>query len=483
MKTLSNISRLLVAVVLVFGLSTTAQAELAAFGPVSADNGYPIWYEDTTGLRLDLCLDLDGLCGAEFLLEVPDPTQPVSFPDNFPGEAFWWSGGAFASGGGIVEAELVLAMEAAFGGLNEEIAAGNQVSFTRVQFGPFDVPQAGTYTITHPFGQIAVEATDNGDGGFEITRRRLEIGCEVLPCDFSLALPNDPNQANIVNADGRSIGPFLRPAATPGGAALPFVVGPNGFTYIANPDIETAIAGSPVGNNFFRIEGPVGSGILAETNLFSLMGKVSGCSVNNLPPTAVADLVVTKAETAVIIDVLANDSDVVVDVDVDGAETTRVITPAVGTVTIVAESIAPAANGIAVVNADNTITFTPAAGSTGTTAFRYTVTDFCGLVSNEATVTVLDERLVVGNAEYRVKTGKWVISGSSNQLVDTLDSPNAIALRAGNGTGPVIGTATVQGDGSWSFSGKSTASPGASPQTVHATSALGISETRNLQLR
>src|SRR3712207_8301209 len=39
---------------------------------------------------LELCLDpQDAMCLQPF--ESPDPGGPVSFPDNFPGEAFWWA--------------------------------------------------------------------------------------------------------------------------------------------------------------------------------------------------------------------------------------------------------------------------------------------------------------------------------------------------------------------------------------------------------
>lgn len=470
MKTRIKIWRLLVAAVLVFGLGTPAQAALQAVGPVSVANGFPVWYEDTNNLRLDLCLDQNGFC----LLEEPNPAAPISFPDNFGPEAFWYSAETFATGSGI-NGQIRMDLEAAFA--NEEAAEGDQVAFARIRI-RVDTPVAGIYTITHPFGVAVYDVP----AGIRAINETQDIGDFANPgrnSNFAAALadgPNPPVAGARVNEDGRSIGPFLTRADGT------FVTDPvTGFRYLGSPLQLVAVTGSPFGTNFFRIEGP--GGIVAETNVFTLMGKISGCTDLNEAPTAVNDLAITKAETAVLINVLANDSDVVVDIDGNGDETTRAITPAVGTVTIVPGSIAPANNGTVAMNADNTITFTPAASSTGVTTFRYTVTDFCALVSNEATVAVFDERIVVATAEYRARTGKWLITGTSNQPVDTLAVPNVITLRAGSGAGPVIGSATVQGDGSWSFSGKSTASPGAVPQTVHATSALGISETLNLRLR
>ncbi len=78
-------------------------------------------------------------------------------------------------------------------------------------------------------------------------------------------------------------------------------------------------------------------------------------SVND-DPVAGADNAVTTEDTAVIIDVLANDTDV----DGDALNITGIITPTQGT---------------AVVNADNTITYTPAPDYHGSDSFTYTISD------------------------------------------------------------------------------------------------------------
>jgi subtilisin-like proprotein convertase family protein len=74
------------------------------------------------------------------------------------------------------------------------------------------------------------------------------------------------------------------------------------------------------------------------------------------PPGAVDDTAATDEGTAKIIDVLANDSDP----DGDTLSVTDVSTPA---------------NGTAVINPDDTITYTPDAGFTGTVTFDYTISD------------------------------------------------------------------------------------------------------------
>src|SRR6478672_6450368 len=60
---------------------------LTSVGPVSATDGFPVWYKDKTGLRLENCIaQADPLCPARGPL--PDETAPISFPDNYPDEGF-----------------------------------------------------------------------------------------------------------------------------------------------------------------------------------------------------------------------------------------------------------------------------------------------------------------------------------------------------------------------------------------------------------
>src|SRR3954465_4342929 len=59
-------------------------------GPVDAASGFPFSYtDDVQQFSLEQCQDLSGFC-----IEAPrpDPTQPISVPDNYTpdGEGFWW---------------------------------------------------------------------------------------------------------------------------------------------------------------------------------------------------------------------------------------------------------------------------------------------------------------------------------------------------------------------------------------------------------
>ena len=230
------------------GTGVDPAAPKRTLGPIDVRDGFPLWYADEKGLRLQLCLDANGLC----LSPVPDPTQPPSVTDtavNFPQETFWWAAQSditSASGGKI---QLVLALEAAFTTANPTV--GEQISFGRIRVRLEKVKPGQTYRITHPYGVDTVVA--DGDGRARFTE---DLGALTAPADFSLTLRS-------------RIGPFLTwdPAVAPAPPA----------GYIADPAVPHQVVGSPFGTNFFRVEGPDvgGSGInLVETNLFTVQGKL-----------------------------------------------------------------------------------------------------------------------------------------------------------------------------------------------------------------
>lgn len=95
-------------------------------------------------------------------------------------------------------------------------------------------------------------------------------------------------------------------------------------------------------------------------------------AVVNQPPVAVDDSASTRRNTPITITVLSNDY------DPDGT-----LNPATVTVTV------NPTNGTAVANSDGTIRYLPGFFFRGTDAFRYTVQDNEGAVSNEAVVTVI----------------------------------------------------------------------------------------------
>jgi hypothetical protein len=253
---------------LLIALAPRAEA-VERVGPIVPEHGYPAWYEDSSGLRLELCIDGPPLC----LEGLPDPGQPALVAadpadSNFPDEAFWWAGEADMALDGGGDALLVLAREAAFGGGDEAVRDGDQVSFSRVRIRA-TVPVAGaTYKVTHPYGTDTFEDVPGGTRGINFSE---DLGCALSPdpaeprCDFSDAF------------FGR-VDPFLTwdPAVAP--------APPEG--YVGDPNVGHPVVGSPFNTNFFRVErttdaqgDPLAQPIvIGQTNSFFVQGKIAGAA-------------------------------------------------------------------------------------------------------------------------------------------------------------------------------------------------------------
>ena len=105
---------------------------LKQVGPINDSNGFPLWYKDSNDVKLELCLDPDDpLCG--LVAEDFDPNKPITFPNNYPGEAFYQlAEAAMESPDGRSDAIGVFALEATF---NSEVpATGDQTVFGRIRF-------------------------------------------------------------------------------------------------------------------------------------------------------------------------------------------------------------------------------------------------------------------------------------------------------------------------------------------------------------
>lgn len=259
-------------------LQLPAQAALNAVDQTTytPDNGgFAAWYQDTHGRVLDLCLTkavssrVAGAPGAPSymctLLPTPgvfDDSQPIVFPTNFPDEAFWFTAdAAIVDAARGIDLGYVSAVEAAFSA--EEPKEGDQVSFARVRI-RVDVPTAGTYIITHPYGVEVFDVATPGRRAINMTR---DIGIGS-PGNFTGALKGD-------------IGPFLRSVNGPYTESNPSTGASEQF--IGDPNLNEAVTGSPFNTNFVRIEGP--NGIDLRTELFAVSGKLSTV---NLPTPMLA---------------------------------------------------------------------------------------------------------------------------------------------------------------------------------------------------
>jgi hypothetical protein len=214
---------------------------LVEVGPVNAEHGFPSWYEDSAGTRVELCLDTQNpYCGI-LAGEVPNEELPISFPDNFPEEAFYMLASSeleLPSGGRAV---LTLGLEAAFSNV---VQPGDQVVFGRQRITVRDAPANTTLTFTHPYGTVTVDTDGSGAG--------------KLVEDIS------PATGNFTTALKSNIGPFLRwdPATAPAAPA----------GYLGDPGQEHTVTGSPFGHNRFSLSG---GGLELSTDQFSVQGKIS----------------------------------------------------------------------------------------------------------------------------------------------------------------------------------------------------------------
>jgi hypothetical protein len=232
----------------------TRTGSLVQVGPI-AEHGFPAWYRDSNGVRLEACTTLDDPLCPTLSDEVPNPDEPVSFPDNFPGEFFYQLAGASLNVQGV---DLTIGMDLEGAWAAEQVVPGDQMVFGRVRIRAKDAPDGVTWRITHPYG-VDQFTTSNGDG-INMTE---DIG--ITPGAFGGALKS-------------RIGPFLKwdPAVAP--------AAPAGYT--GDPGLDHQVVGSPYGTNYVKVEqvNPDGTRVeIARTDLFSVQGRyatISGVDVD-----------------------------------------------------------------------------------------------------------------------------------------------------------------------------------------------------------
>ncbi|MEZ4601111.1 MAG: CHRD domain-containing protein [Syntrophotaleaceae bacterium] len=469
---------------------------------VSLANGFPLWYEDGTGLQLELCLDRQILLNNGVTVnpcEVAAPLAgvPVSFPGNFGSEALYWSAvfaDTYISSDGLeYGALLTLAQEAGFaneGGPSD----GSQLVFSRIRL-RIDVPVAGTYRVTHPFGSFDYEVATPGTRAINQTQ---DLGILDVQ-NFLVSMRNQINfvappglnpaiDDGVVNSNGATVGPFLvpsddvfDPATFTGGP----VVGVNGTAYIGLPfapglvEVFQPITGGLGGVDFFEIEllnPPVGftldagaidgtpDNIVTMTN-FQVMGKIFDDGPNTAP-TANDITVGTAIGRPVSINVFPADPnllDPVSDSNVHGVNLQAVVVadPVTGGPVLnnngmpILTAVLPTTMGgtvrriIPIQTGQAEFIYIPPSDFTGTDSFDYVVQDTGGLISPPATVTVVVEDLQVERADFRMRTGRYLISGttteSQNNTINLFAEPRALLTPEAAGQVPPV---TSGSDGS-----------------------------------
>ncbi|MDV6344315.1 hypothetical protein [Nitrosomonas sp. Is37] len=240
-----------------------AKSALTGKSIINSITNFPGSFSDAKGVSLELCLDGDGVTGL-CLFDPVIPGNTTSETSGFGAEAFWWSAAATLALAGGGQADLTMALEAAY--LTGDPAPNQQTAFGRIRI-RVDVPVDGDYKIWHPAlselngCQPEVYTATAGIKSINITR---DIGG---PAPFDSALSGE-------------VGPFLTwdPAVPP--------AAPAGF--VGDPNVNHKVVGGHCGINFFRIQGPAGVDLngsgrnVVQTGAFAVMGKIFNAA--DVPP-------------------------------------------------------------------------------------------------------------------------------------------------------------------------------------------------------
>jgi hypothetical protein len=245
----------LATVPLAAGPAEAVVGRAAAFGP----QGFPQWYEDADGQRVELCLDDPGLrCSG----------VSANFNPAAGGEAMYWAAVA-APPAGLPGQGLDMEVSAGF-----DPTSGRRLVTGRIRIRVRGLVPGEQYTITHPYGvdvataELDPDPFDPGEEQDGRIRFIREVGCVAPeePVDGSPAPPAPPCNFNSPLA-GPLFDGFLRQQAAPRGylgegllalTPRPVVNGPNGNAFqVEGPNVPV---GAPPTTNFLvegRLAAPV----------------------------------------------------------------------------------------------------------------------------------------------------------------------------------------------------------------------------------
>lgn len=226
--------------------------------------GLPIWYQDGNGVRVEPCLTQDGNCvllaDAGF-----DPTQPIVFGINYPGESFYnltdsetISIPADASCGGTGGLALLrIGTEVAYATLPPTL--GGQLIFNRLRIVAGGLCPNTVYNFVHPYGVSSLTTDGNGDIRPKTGTLDNPNVVGTLPLTPGL-LQWDPNVAPAAPVgylgDARTLHPIV------------------GSQYRPTPTSEPA--------NYFKVVRASGAKLVGETKLFTVSGRLPGPVVSSL---------------------------------------------------------------------------------------------------------------------------------------------------------------------------------------------------------
>ena len=275
----------------------------------------------------------------------------------------------------------------------------------------------GTVVYTPGLGFTGTDnftyAISDGRGGFATATVTIQVN-NVSPtavADSGVTNINTPITLNILAND-----------TDPNGDPLTVVSStqpPNG-TVVINPDGTATYTPDPgfsgIDTFAYTVEDPDGN---SDSALVSI-------TVDDNRPSAADDVATTPFNTPITIAVLGNDTD-------PNGDPLDVV------------SISQPGNGTAVLNADDTVTYTPANGFSGVDTFTYTIDDGNGNTDNAAvTISVDAAAAVQGNV--------W-LDEDVDDVFGISERPLAGWVVELTRSGSVIDTTTVAANGSYTFGG------------------------------
>lgn len=299
-------------------------------------------------------------------------------------------------------------------------------SVTQPAHGSVTLNADGTVTYTP-------NANFNGADSFSYTASDTNGATDTASVSVTVTAVNDAPAAQddsaVTDEDTPvTIGVLANDSDVDGDAiSITSVSQPANGTATVNPDGTITFAPEPNfnGNTAFTYTISDASGETAQAAV-----TVSVNAVNDMP-IAAADVAATEEDTTIIIAVLANDSDV----DGDGLTIASFTQGTHGTVTL---------------NADNTLTYNPAANFSGADSFTYTASDGNG-GSDTATVTVMING--VNDPPLAINDEVTVDEDSQNNVIAVLandgDPDGTLAVQSVST--PAHGVASINPDGTVSY--------------------------------
>jgi len=246
----------------VLEFATVDTTPLSRFGPVDPSNGYPTWLEDANGLVLELCEDtidltstaIDPATGFVFppcpacvdpLLDLPDPTMPQSFPNNYPDEHFYSLSESLMIESDNTRSIITMAIEGAFDGLGA-VVDGEQVVFARYRVRIDNASPGEFYQITYPYGVTYADA-ELDQGGAAISN--INFTNDIF---LWKGVPLRSPLSSIMST-------FMTSVSPPAPAA-------DGTVFAGDFCGGSPAVGSPFGTNFFSVVGPNAGMVLSTGN-------------------------------------------------------------------------------------------------------------------------------------------------------------------------------------------------------------------------